>query len=1548
MHRYVRNEGLFASSYFERVLREPGFPRQRVLPPDAAQRLLALRALWEQVRGTFVRDARIDGRPSRTVFAGLPEHLEPVRGVAESQIENAFILRVCEEVLGYAVSQNRTVVLTGLPPEERSVQRPDLVLFTDARTRDDVVQRFGKRGLDGDAKGAPDGVDFCRSAALILDAKRFDKGVGADDIEDPTPKKARHEPTAMEDVLQVGLYLRGCDRPWGVLTNGRSWRLMRQGKTNEHLRFDLVLFLEEQRGRESTEEDLEAFGLFWNLFGPPAVANGYLDLLEAESGQATRKVREVLRDQAHQAVQEIARGFWSCPGNAEEGLTSAPSLPPQAELDHLREVSLTLLYRLLFILKAEAQNLLRMRDDLGAATPYAQKRSTLALYRRLEALPAEERARWSEVYEQLLLRLFEAIDRGDAQYEIPAYNGGLFDPAKHPELARWRLLDEALFKILNKLIYLEGSEHQPVPYADLDVRDLGDIYEGLLEQRLIGRPTDPPSLHLQNEKGERKASGSYFTPDELVDHMVRRVLDPLLAEAGSDASRILALRVLDPAMGSGHFLVKVVDVMADHLTVHCDPEDPDAPRDNGPAERAYWKRMVVESCIYGVDYNPMAVELARVALWLYTAEYGKPLSFLDHHLKVGNSLVGVSLDRLSEPGLRPKSTRKGTTWVPVPPPTMPGIEDETDAQPKKSRKRREAEAAGQLSMPFPIDTGLFSGILDSIRKILERPSESARDVKEKSQAYAQAVEERLVAHRLLADLWCLQWFMGEPDAALLEAYTGADGLYERVKRACGHQLDEKRAAAIAAVEDHPLVQRVRDTRAQGYGPRLEAFFHWQLEFPEVAFDEKGQPRGGFGFDAVVGNPPWDRIRPERRHFYGPYGRPDEGSDWDVANKQGASLEALIRRLHAEHAGLAEGWEAYERGIGALNGFLRGAGVYQHQVVKIDGKKTGGDPDTFRYFVERFFQAVRPGGRVSLVVPGTLWQAEGCTGLRRMLLGEVTTEELFVFENYRKWAFDIHSSFKFTVVIGTVRPSPEGHAIRSGFMLRDLRAVHGRMEERIVQLTKEMVEVFSPGTLALLDLPSDAGARLIAKLHAENPAFGDAASGWSARYRCELHMTNDAWRFKSLAWMVERGFLRVRPERQADGTWQQVLEHGSPSASYPEKLPAGGEFWVAADAGWYQTRGYEEFVDDDGNVWFVDPRDAAEPTVRGVPSRDRFRIQAGGLYTALYEGRMVHNYDHAQKAYVSGEGRKAVWAELGIDDKALVPRAFVLADAVSNSTRIGFCDVTGATNERSMLATLLPPRVRCGNKVPTLTIDRQDRAVAATAFLNSLVWDALVRLRISTTMNWTYVSRVPMPKYAQPRELLERVVQVSCTTPELAGAWDAVFPDAPWSYSSAERDPWLRGVIRAEIDAIIAEAYGLSVPDYARILTGFPLLDRSQPPLPGDAFVTDADGEPKGEEGVAWERTPFGIYERKPRSFITRDLALLTYMQRKNVAPPQRLDTFFRDEVGIDPEGPLSRFRIGEVRDLIDRVELARRKGAAAYVPTGRGGSYVADDDDDDE
>jgi hypothetical protein len=1570
MQQYCHNAALFGLDYFDAILRDHGrFPKLWQEPENIGERLAWLQKLWEDQRRYFLAD---DTRPAGArAYIGLPKGICPNSLLAsESDVENGFIKPIMEELFGFAIAQNVNIELQGEAAEEarkageRAKKRPDMIVFRDKDDRDKQLQRLA--GLPKAEQ--KNGVKFCRAALCILDAKKFSKGLDVD--EDEEQKRARlKEGASIADIHQLDRYLRGYDRSWGILSNGRSWRLMRQHEVQKHLRFDLVLFLENLRGREAGGEDLQVFTLFWNLFGPPAMAGGVLDSLFNESNATTRKIRDALRDNAHRATLRLAEGFWE---NRRVN-DFIPDVPDQAMLDRLREHALTFLYRLLFILKAEAQNLLPMYDEQGDPTSYANDMSTQAIYKKICAYGGNLSDTIAGY--KTLRNLFLAVDQGDVFNQVAAYNGGLFSAEANKELNKLQVTDQVLKEIFELLIYLDDDAgasdlgaRQPIPYKDLDVRDLGDIYESLLEQRLILSDSGvDPRFVLCNQKGERKASGSYFTPDRLVEHLVRKTVMPLLENCKS-AEEVLRLRILDPAMGSGHFLVKAVDVISEHLTGNYAPLEADAPQGDAEAERAYWRAQVAEHCIYGVDYNPMAVELAKVALWLHTARREKPLSFLNHHLKCGNSLVGVPLNRLANPG------RNVTTWEIVPPPAGAIPEDERPpAAQGKGRKKRLNNDPKQLLWDFQIDSTLVSGIVASIKKILARPSDSPDDIMAKSKEYADAVYERLAAHRLLADLWCAQWFVADPSKE--EDVLAYQQLYDRVKDICRTADDRRRLAALAKLgyvpgeaATHPFINKMQQVNSSGFGPRPFAFFHWQLEFPEVAFHDDGKPKNSFGFDAVVGNPPWDKIKPAKRDFYG-------AINPAVANAQGASLNQLITRMENEDPTLINGWSQYESSMKKLAEFLADSSLYHWQTVTVAGKKTGGDPDLYRYFIERADQCLGEDGRMGLVVPGMLWQGDGSTGVRQLLIQHRCLESLYVFENYRKWAFSIDSRFKFTAFVARRGVASAAESFPAAFMLRNAGVLDGLLPERVLQLNRQDIEALSPHSLALLDFRGEQDARLAKKLHEQHPALGSEESGWKLRYRRELDMTNHARYFKYPQWLARRGFTLVRPVREADGSWRQEFltplldangkwQGRSVAAQLPPErmaqLPTGGEYWVAAPKKYYEKRDYSVLRDPliSGQEAYIAKEDeTAIAESRGRLTPCHFRIVPDAIYTALYEGRMVHNFNHAQKKYLRGEGRKAIWREQELDAQILSSRIYVNVDetAIAPELRLGFCDVTGATNERTFLSALITGFNACGNKVPTLSFHCPNTCslLSLSAIANSFVFDFLVRYRVSTTMNWVYVTQLPIVRcdseklLSYERAICERVVRLSCTTPELAAYWNEVFPAEAWTYASAERDPWGRARLRAELDAIVADLYGLSVRDYALVLASFPLLDRNWPALPGDAFVTEAATHetslfPAAQRGQSWDENSGGIWELTPRSFITRDYALLTYITWRrehgdqDAFIPERLDEWYRDHVGIDPAGPQARFRIGDIKDLEERVRRAKELGALPYVPSTRG------------
>ncbi|MGH2350660.1 MAG: Eco57I restriction-modification methylase domain-containing protein, partial [Chloroflexota bacterium] len=407
-----------------------------------------------------------------------------------------------------------------------------------------------------------------------------------------------------------------------------------------------------------------------------------------------------------------------------------------------------------------------------------------------------------------------------------------------------------LQQAIDKLARVDG---QFVDYRNLAVRHLGTIYEGLLEYHLEARAEGTWTVALLNDKGERHATGSYYTPDYVVKYIVDQTLGPALddaVEAGGDdqstIDAILALNVLDPAMGSGHFLVEATEYIARRL-VELDLRPPGA----GEAQEDdldYWKRRVAQSCIYGVDANPLAVELAKLSLWLATVAKDRPLSFLDHHLRPGNSLVGARIADLradaSLTGGQQKRTRRS----------------------KQNGPTKAQQQAGVVQ-PLLLDDDAFrqamSTAVGSMWLIEESPGLTVADVKEQERIYHDLRETLTRKYGRLADLVTARWFGLDVDVAPEEWGTLADyatGRTISAPRQFLRWLDE--AEAIA-----------NDERRR--------FFHWELEFPEVFFDRRGYPRGeAAGFDAVIGNPPYVRqeaLGPYKPYFAGAHGEVYQGT-----------------------------------------------------------------------------------------------------------------------------------------------------------------------------------------------------------------------------------------------------------------------------------------------------------------------------------------------------------------------------------------------------------------------------------------------------------------------------------------------------------------------------------------------------------------------------------------------------------------------------------------------------------------------------------------------
>ncbi|MEX0716288.1 MAG: N-6 DNA methylase [Planctomycetaceae bacterium] len=804
-----RNSALFSSHWLENRLRlEPEWTEHRA---DAEIALSRLAALWERERNRVERYG------------------------TEAPLEHAFIQPVLE-LLGWKLHYQ--TFLQG--------RKPDYALFlTDA---------------DHDAALATErrSADFWEHVAVVADAKAWDVS-----LDRPAISEGQRE----FPPQQIEWYIDRSRRDFGILTNGQRWRLYprdreaHQRRFETYYEFNLPEFLREFTARPMTPPELvDDFLYLYLLFSPVAFRERPdrkpLIARALEGSSAYRiGIGEDLRSRAFEAVRLSTEGFLSFSTNrlrADNG-------------DHLelcRRESFVLVYRLLFIMFAEDRGLL----PFGTNRLYTANRS-LRRYRD-EIATIFDRNDADRTYKKTkhavlddLRLLFDLVNTGQGRYGVPPYNGGLFDPEAHPFLERMQISDWHLARAIDYLgrakdPSMRGGDLFRVDYRDLAIQHLGSIYEALLElvpriattrmvvvakrtrerteERTIPESHPVPDgyertdinyevgqVFLQTSKGERRASGSYYTPDHIVNHIVektlgpicRRVSDTLRAEIDQQTSdseiarlqtefddRLLRLRVVDPAMGSGHFLLRACAFLAEEIATHPWTAD-ETVQQSASTESAlvYWKRRVAENCLYGVDLNDLAVELAKLAMWLETVAADQPLTFLSHHLRHGNSLIGGNLGVLG---------------------ALP------DAPPLHMKPFQNA-----FNEKLPL-------LLGPLTKILRLPSDDVRQVKEKEKLL-KSLDRARQAFRDAADVWASTFVL--PEAERIDPDD-----YRELVDEVGHP---RRFAALLA---KGRFQRALSAARRG----AVSPFHWEIEFPEVYFDGEGR-RVGAGFDAVIGNPPYD-------------------------------------------------------------------------------------------------------------------------------------------------------------------------------------------------------------------------------------------------------------------------------------------------------------------------------------------------------------------------------------------------------------------------------------------------------------------------------------------------------------------------------------------------------------------------------------------------------------------------------------------------------------------------------------------------------------------
>ncbi|MFF4056007.1 Eco57I restriction-modification methylase domain-containing protein [Streptomyces sp. NPDC001668] len=843
---------------------------------------------------------------------------------------------------------------------------------------------------------------------------------------------------------------------WGVLTNGRQVRLLRDSSalaTASYVEFDLEAIFD---GELFSEFVLLYRVLHVSRFevaedAPPSACR--LEKWRTEAIASGTRALDQLRKGVQDAITALGTGFLRHPENT----ALREDVRPKA----LQAALLRLVYRLLFVFVAED------RDALLSPKADPQARERYEAYFSSARLRAHARKRrgtaHGDLYEALCIVLDALGDEaGRPELGLPGL-GGLFNNTEaDAPLRGLKLSNEALLTAVRHLSQVrDGSSGRwrAVDYRHLDAEELGSVYESLLELEPKHSTADRTFTLVEVAGNTRKTTGSYYTPSSLIECLLDSTLDPVIRDAvkrGEEAAsksgaadpadaivnELLSLTVCDPACGSGHFLVASARRIAKQVA---------AVRERNPEPTLDAVRHalheVVARCIYGVDLNPMAVELAKVSLWLEALEPGKPLGFLDAHVKHGNGLIGAT----------PKLLRDG-----IPDDAFIATEGDDKKHAKALEKINQQERVGQGSLFDLGDEGVRvanTAFASGLRSITLAQAEELTDVRRQEEAYEEwAGSSAYQRARRVADAWCAAFvWLKTPEAP------------RAVTHSVFKALEDPSGGGVAA-ETRTEIERLRDQ----YN-----FFHWHLEFPEVfSVPENGQgvsPATGWagGFDSVVGNPPWDSVDFREQEFFAQ--RAPEIAEASRTAVRKKMIEAL--KDSPDTLPLYEEFEAGKRKVYAESHFLRRSGR-----VPLTGQ---GNLNTYSVFTETDRILLGPKGRAGVIVPTGIVTDARTQYFSQDLVKSRSMAALYDFENAAPLFPGVHRSFKFSILSLTGESLHEP-AAKFAFFLHDPAELDN--VEKTFALTPEEIALLNPNTGTLPIFRSRRDAEITLRMHRRLPVF----------------------------------------------------------------------------------------------------------------------------------------------------------------------------------------------------------------------------------------------------------------------------------------------------------------------------------------------------------------------------------------------------------------------------------------------------------------------------